>query len=175
MFTINPANQADLPVILAMRDEAARWLAAAGSDQWQRPWPDDDTQAVRISQSLAAGETWMVRAGQAVAATITVDRYADPHLWTPQERDEPAAYVRRLIVARAYGGLRLGAQILDWTVIWAASARLTWLRADVWSANHSLQNYYRQHGWTHLRTVAVDDYPSGALFQKPVPRSAKQL
>ncbi|WP_329249466.1 hypothetical protein OG417_03190 [Actinoallomurus sp. NBC_01490] len=39
------------------------------------------------------------------------------------------------------------------------------LRADVWTDNRELQSYYKNLGFTHVRTVVRDDYPSGALFQ----------
>jgi hypothetical protein len=108
----------------------------------------------------------MIRDQRSIAATVAVDRYADPHLWTPAERAEPAAYVHRLIVARAYAGINLGATIIDWITISAAYKGLTWLRADVWTTNRGLQAYYARRGWTYLRTVSFESYPSGALFQR---------
>lgn len=166
MLTITPAGPADLDVILAMRDEASNWLKTKGIDQWTRAWPDDDTQATRILASINAGETWMIHDHDTPAATVAVDHYADPHLWTPGERAEPAAYMHRLIVARAYARIGLGAHIIEWIAVSAASQGLTWLRADVWTTNPGLQDYYTRHGWTHLRTVNVEAYPSGALFQR---------
>jgi hypothetical protein len=74
----------DLPVILAMRQEASDWLAKQGIDQWAAAWPTPEAQSERILSSIRAGETWMVRddAG-ATAATVALDSFSDPKLWTP--------------------------------------------------------------------------------------------
>jgi hypothetical protein len=78
-----------------------------------KPWPDADSQATRIAGSIAAGVTWMVRdsAGNA-AATVALDTFSDPQLWTPEEQREPALYLHRLMVRRPYAGL--GREVLDW-------------------------------------------------------------
>lgn len=170
MFDITPACKDDLQVIEAMRDEAAQWLHTKGSDQWQQPWPTADQQAARIVASIAAGETWMVRHGNTTAATIALDRNAHPELWTPEERREPATYVHRMIVRRAYAGQGLGAELLDWAADKAARNGDQWIRGDVWTTNTQLQDYYLQEGFAHVRTVQLADYPSGAIFQRPAQR-----
>jgi len=156
----------DLDTILRLRDEAARWIAATGSDQWQTAWPTADGQAERIADSIAAGQTWMLRVGDDVAGTVAVDEYANPALWTPAECAEPAFYVHRLIVTRAYGGRGLGAFVLDWWGDRAAETGKRWIRVDVWTTNHRLREYYTGQHFTHVRTIH-SDYPSGALSSAP--------
>jgi hypothetical protein len=160
------ATASDLDTILRFRDEAARWIAATGSDQWQDAWPTPDRQSDRIVASIAARETWMLQAGDKIAGTVAVDEYADPALWTPAERAEPAFYVHRLIVPRAYGGHGLGSFALDWCGNRAAESGKRWIRIDVWTSNFRLQQYYLDHHFRHVRTIH-SDYPSGALFQRP--------
>ena len=44
----------------------------------------------RIGASIEAGETWMVRDDQHhTAATVALDTFADPNLWTPEEITQP--------------------------------------------------------------------------------------
>ena len=44
----------------------------------------------RIGASIEAGETWMVRDDQHhTAATVALDTFADPNLWTPEEIKQP--------------------------------------------------------------------------------------
>jgi Acetyltransferase (GNAT) family len=163
---IGPASRKHLQTIVAMRDEASAWLAEQGIDQWRQPWPNHDAMADRIAASIKAGETWMVHDGGQIIATVAVDRYADPGLWTPSQRDEPAHYIHRLIVRRSHAGI--GAAILDWTDHRAASEQIRWLRIDVWTNNDGLQNYYRRRGFVYVGTSDLAEYPSGALFQRPV-------
>ncbi len=72
---IAPAAPEDLGLLIAFRDEAARWLAARGIDQWQEPWPTEDLMEEGMLRKIQAGETFIVWDDDgAPAATITVDR-----------------------------------------------------------------------------------------------------
>jgi GNAT superfamily N-acetyltransferase len=165
---ITPAAPEDLGLLIAFRDEAAGWLAARGIDQWQEPYPTEDLMEQGMLRSIRAGETFIVWDGDSTpAATITVDRWANPELWTPEEAAEPALYAHKLTVARVCAGQGLGSELLDWAGARAAAAGDRWLRVDVWTTNRQLQDYYLRLGFTHVRTVALAHNPSGALFQRP--------
>jgi GNAT superfamily N-acetyltransferase len=162
---ITPAEPEDVQLIMDMREEASSWLRDRGVEQWREPWPTHDAMADRIIGSIAAGETWMVRDRDHTAATVALDSFADPRLWTPDECAEPARYLHRLIVRREYQGL--GRRILDWASARAAHAGANWVRIDVWTHNKPLHRYYLDARFTHVRTLDLNDYPSGALFQRP--------
>src|SRR5215469_12638997 len=166
-IALRHATARDLKTILQLRDEAAHWIAATGSDQWQSAWPTPDQQAERIAGSIAARETWMLNIGDNIAGTFALDDHADPALWTPAERAEPAFYAHRLIITRAYAGKGLGAFVLDWCSNRAAESGRKWVRVDVWTSNYRLQKYYLDQHFSHVRTIH-SEYPSGALFQRPV-------
>src|SRR6266498_1329911 len=142
---IKPAVPNDLELLMRFRDDASRWLAAKGIDQWSAPWPTEDLMAKGMLRSIRAGETFIVWAGATPAATITVDR-------------------------RANAGHDLGGELLDWACTRAADEGDTWLRVDAWTTNHQLQDYYRRHGFRHVRTVPLPHNPSGAVFQRPACR-----
>ena len=165
---IRPANLGDVPRLLSLRDEAARWLASKDSDQWARDWPDPETMVDTIRRSVATGQTWCVETDNRVIATIALDNSVFPGLWTPVELAQPACYAHRMIVTRDHTGTGLGAELLDWAATHTAIAGASWLRVDVWTTNTKLQDYYRRQGFTHVRTVSHNDYPSGALFQRAV-------
>ena len=172
---ITPAMAEDLEILIALRDEASRWLRARGIDQWSSPWPSEDLMAEGMLRNIRAGETFVVWNAGTPAATITVDRWANPDRWTPAEAAEPALYTHKLTVARAYAGRGLGGELLDWAGTRAADSGAIWLRLDVWTTNRELQRYYLEQGFTHVRTVVLSHNPSGALFQRlarrtPTPR-----
>lgn len=155
------ATPADVEILLAFRAEAAAWLRQHGSDQWSSPFPREDLLA-----RIEAGETWMLWDGPHPAATATVTTWGPPELWTPEELAEPALYVHKLTVPRAYAGRRLGAELLDWAGGRAYDEGRSWLRLDCWSDNRDLHAYYQREGFTYLRTEPRTP-PSGALFQRP--------
>lgn len=150
-----------------MRAEAAAWLGALGTDQRSKPFPDEETQTGRLLAGIVAGETWMVRDGASTVATITVNSYANPLLWTEEECAEPARYVHKMTVRRSHAGFGLGRLLLDWAGDRAAQEDAKWLRLDAWTTNTALHRYYMRQGFQHVRTVIRPDYPSGALFQRP--------
>ena len=168
---IAPAVPDDLDTLIAFRDEAADWLARRGVDQWQEPWPTEDLMVEGMLRNIQAGETFIVWDDDGTpAATITVNQWAKPELWTPEEAAEPALYAHKVTVARAYAGQGLGAELLDWAGTRAADNGAIWLRVDVWTTNEQLQHYYLNQGFTHVRTMVLPHNPSGALFQRPARR-----
>ncbi|MFD8676321.1 GNAT family N-acetyltransferase [Streptomyces seoulensis] len=165
---IAPATPDDLAVLLAFRKEAAAWVGALGIDQWSRPYPAD-----RLLATIEAGTVFMVRDGEATAATITLTPDAEEGLWTDAELSEPSLFVNKLTVARTHAGRNIGGRLLDWAGDRAYRASAQWLRLDAWTTNEPLQRYYRKQGFEHVRTVregtAVNGGPrvSGWLAQRP--------
>src|SRR5215216_2533826 len=128
MMRITRATPADLDTLVTFRDQAAAWLAAKGIDQWQEPWPTEDLMVEGMLRNIEAGETFIVwDDNDTPAATITINRYAKPELWTEQEQAEPALYAHKVTVDRAHSGQGLGAELLDWAGTRAADEGADWL------------------------------------------------
>ncbi|KOG72936.1 GNAT family acetyltransferase [Streptomyces antibioticus] len=165
---IVPAQPQDVAKLLAFRKEAAAWLSRRGTDQWQRPYPAD-----KLLETIEAGTVFMVRDGDATAATITVTPEAEAGLWTEQELTEPCLFINKLTVARTHAGQNVGGRLLDWAGDRAFRAGAKWLRLDAWTTNVGLQEYYLRQGFSYVRTVvegdAVNGGPrvSGWLAQRP--------
>jgi GNAT superfamily N-acetyltransferase len=172
-LTLFRATPDERDVILELLDDAVRWLRGKNTDQWAKPWPDEEGRNKRIEQDLLEGKTWLLRDGTVVAGTITIDP-ADNEVWPAEKRRENAIYVRRVIVRRRYAGIGLGARLLDWAADVGArmhGARL--IRIDVWTTNTELHTYYQKQGFTLSEFRAPDDlpdYPSRALFERSTDR-----
>jgi GNAT superfamily N-acetyltransferase len=157
--------------LLSLIDEASAWLRTKDTDQWAEPWPTRRKRDKRVRRDLADGKTWFVWDGNTLAATVTIAEQHNPYVWSGCECDlsEPAAYVHRLITARKYAGLGLGAELTDWA---GMRGRLLygarWIRIDVWTSNSGLHQYYKMAGFESCGWCTDPGYPSGALFQKPV-------
>jgi predicted N-acetyltransferase YhbS len=171
-YQIRPAAPGDMTAILGLIEEAAKWLQETkGTDQWARPWPNQDARDDRVAQGIEHGLTWIVEDNGSLAGTVTCREQGTDILWPPEELLDPAVYVSRLIVSRDYASRGIGAALIDWAGLrglqgWDAN----WIRVDVWTRNWALHDYYKGQGFRHLRTCPFDDeweYPSAALFQKP--------
>lgn len=166
-FVLRRASAEDFEAVRNLLTEASRWLRRKGTNQWAVPWPDEDGRNENIRRAIGAGRTWIVRDGNLAAATLT----ASPNhheIWPAETWHEQAVYVRRITVRRTYSGLGLGGQLIDWAGLRASREYgACWIRADVWTTNVGLHDYYRRQGFEYTVLSPVPGYPSAALFQKP--------
>jgi GNAT superfamily N-acetyltransferase len=157
--------------VLRLIDEASAWLRTKDTDQWAEPWPTRRKRNERVRRDLADRKTWIVWDGKTPAATITIADAANPSVWDGCDCDleAPAVYVHRLVTARAYGGYGLGARLIDWAGMRGQLLNgAEWIRIDVWTDNAGLHQYYKMAGFEPCGSCSDPDYPSGALFQKPI-------
>lgn len=168
-LTLRPATADEYDDIIALIEGAAQWLPTKGTDQWSKPWPDEQGRNARVKEDLRDGKTWVAMDDTKVAGTITIDP-ADNGVWPADKRTAGAVYVRRVIVDRDYGGSRIGACLLDWAADLAVEVyRARWIRVDVWTTNHELHDYYRTQDFEAAGFRDLDDepdYPSRALFER---------
>jgi GNAT superfamily N-acetyltransferase len=165
-LALHRATLRDHEVIIDLIDAAAEWLRTKNTDQWAQPWPSEEDRDHRIRQDLIAGKTWIAWEGGTPAATITADSAENP-IWPAETRLDPAVYVCRLVVNRAFSGRGLGAALLDWAGFRAQqSYGARWIRVDVWTTNTALHAYYKRLGFGSRGLSEASGYPSAALFQK---------
>lgn len=163
----------NLEALLDLIDEARGWLVLKDTDQWRNPWPNEAERDARVLRGLQRGTTWIVWDGDIPAATVTLTPRKNAAVWSVPgctcNLAERAVFVHRLITARKYAGLGLGAELIDWAGL--RGQRLygaKWIRIDVWSTNKGLHDYYLKSGFEPCGYCTDPAYPSGALFQKPV-------
>ena len=170
---IGRASVQHLDTVLGLIEDARSWLWSKDTDQWDKPWPAPAARDERVLAGLRNEKTWIVWDGDIAAATITITTRRNNAVWsTPActaNLAERAVFVHRLITSRKYAGLGLGTELIDWAGLRGCreyGAR--WIRIDVWSTNAGLHDYYMSQGFRPCGTCADPDYPSGALFEKPV-------
>jgi GNAT superfamily N-acetyltransferase len=171
---IGRANIEDLGVILSLIDEAKTWLSTKGTNQWSTDWLDQDGRgrSARVEISVKEEATWLVwfvsQHEKIPMATVTIEKNANPDVWTdPGTADKPAAYLSRLITARRFSGLRIGAALIDWACAYVAREyRAKFIRIDVWTDNYALHDYYIKQGFRPCGLCPNETYPSRALFQR---------
>lgn len=163
----------NMKAVLCLVQEASGWLWTKDTDQWATPWPDEKGRDARVLRGLLKGTTWIVWDGDIPAATVTITPRKNAAVWSKPgctcDLAERAVFMHRLITARKYASQGLGAELIDWAGL--RGQRLygaKWIRIDVWTTNTGLHDYYVKKGFAPCGFCANPDYPSGALFQKPV-------
>lgn len=163
---IRQAHSADAPTIVRWRQEAASWLADIGSDQWSDAGLTQDAFEHRVSDSIAAGETWIAEDSEGrPLGTIAVDTTADAGLWSPDELRN-AYVIHRMIIDRSAAGRGVGEKLINHAIHLAQQTGRTRLILDAWTSNKRLHKYYCSQGFRHVRTVVEHSTPSGALFMR---------
>jgi hypothetical protein len=170
------ASEHHLATVLGLIEDARGWLCRKDTDQWEKPWPDPAARDERVLAGLRNGKTWIVwdgDIGDIAAATVTITTRRNNAVWAKPactaNLAERAVFVHRLITSRKYAGSGLGAELIDWAGLWGCREYgAKWIRIDVWRTNAGLHDYYISKGFKPCGDCADLDYPSGALFQKPV-------
>jgi hypothetical protein len=170
---IAPARGHDVETVLSLIEEALAWLPTKDTDQWAVPGPDKQARRNRILRGLYGAKTWIVWDGDFRSATVTIAPQANRSVWSNRatgcDLSESAVYVHRLITSRAYAGMGINAELIDWADLGGRREYgAKWVRIDVWTTNRALRDYYGKAGFEPCGTCADSLYPAGALFQKPV-------
>ncbi len=164
---VRSAGPDDLQAVLDLFREASRWLAGKGIDQWQ--W---EPRVEQVHRDIEQGNVFVGEDDSGrIIATLTVDTFADPDFWWPEDDPDGALYVHRMIVARDHASLGIGDELTRWVEQFAGALGYNYVRLDCYRSNTGLHRYYKAHGWTHVRTVDAPWRPSGTLFQRSAQRS----
>jgi GNAT superfamily N-acetyltransferase len=182
-LVIRRANRGDLSSVLELIDEAKLWLPSKHTSQWSTDWVDQEgrKRSDRAQDSLAQGTTRIVtvthRDQSHAVATVTIEPGANPTVWDrPGDLDDSAVYLSRLVVARKFAGLKIGAALLNWTCDYARRQHQADLvRIDVWTRNFELYKYYRVQGFRWQGYCENTSYPSRARFQRPTSRKVRRV
>jgi len=151
------AGPGQLADVLTVLDEAAAWLQGRGIAQWPPRF-----EPSWVTGAIGRGETWLVKVGGTVSATVTLD-LADP-VW--DDIDGSALYVHRMAVRRPAAGL--GAVVLRWAAGVARERGRAALRLDCVAANTKLRAYYERAGFAYRGDFTVAGAPGQRLGNGPV-------
>jgi hypothetical protein len=155
--TFQRAEIGQVTDVLSVLDEVASWLHSHGSHQWPARFEE-----AWVERAIAQGETWLVRVGGDIAATLTLD-WSD-RVWS----DIPgtAGYLHRMAVRRWAAGL--GGVLLRWAADATLAQGRSALRLDCVASNGRLRAYYEAAGFVHCGNVMVGGAPGQRLDEGPL-------
>ncbi len=171
---IEPARAEQLPIVLAIYVEAARWLWDRGIHQWN----PEEFSSEEFMPLATAGAIWLawgrdpagavernrtIRASDALA-TITLT-WSDPEVWGPD--DGAAGYIHKLAVRRANAGQGIAHQLLRHAEAIIAARGRRYARLDCWAKNDALLRFYTTQGY-QLRDMIAEQSWEVARFERQV-------
>ena len=154
--TCRPAEEADLPYILKIRDDAAKSLARHGTDQWQGKLPDGNS----FRASMEARESYVVLHGGEIAAFFTLSTRPEPCYdkirdgkWT----EIPAcAVLREAAVAAEYRRSGIAENLIRFAEEETRRRGLRCIRTDTHRKNKPMQRLLRDSGFRYRGNTDVD-------------------
>ncbi len=153
------ANERDLEMVLAILDEAARWLVTKGI---AGPWIPGSFSRQAFADQIARGEVYVARMGQETVGTITL-QWSDELFWPKAPFD--AGYVHKLALRSAYLRRGFGLQMLEWAENVSRAAGKEFLRLDCLVENSKIRSYYENLGFVHQGDVDLRGWKA-SLYQK---------
>ncbi|WP_039932419.1 GNAT family N-acetyltransferase [Streptomyces viridochromogenes] len=152
---VRPAIESDLPTLVRLRDDAARWMLTRGvTGQW-RPGELGEDHFHRV---MAHGEVWLAESGGLVAGAWEL-WWEDESAWGPQP--PVAGYVHRLMVDRSTASPGTGRRLLRAAERRVAAVGRTLVRLDCLAGNAPLNAYYRQAGYRVVGRKEGKPQPGG--------------
>ncbi|WP_369261114.1 GNAT family N-acetyltransferase [Streptomyces sp. R35] len=156
-LTFRRATENDLPTLVRLRDEAARWQLAHGIDQWKPGQLGEPHFRTR----LAEGEVWLALQGDQIAGAWEL-WWDDPAAWGPQP--PTAAYIHRLMTDRRVAPPGTGRLMLTEAERRIAASGRTLSRLDCLSSNPRLREYYQAAGYTVVGEQSAKDGGLGSPY-----------
>jgi len=144
---ITPAVPADIDDVLDVLNEAARWLASRGINQWRVDgFPRD-----LIIGDISRGEVYVARCEHRAVGTFTL-QWSDELFWPGASG--AAGYIHRIAVRRDVRGS--GLELLKFAERITADTGRKLLRLDCFAGNAALCSYYERAGFVRVADVEVD-------------------
>ena len=160
---VRKALEADIPAMLEVVRDAARWLEARGSSQWSRMLGPFGLELV--ARRVRGGHAFLTEAGGRAVATVTAP-FEDVFGWGEKGKDGTAGYVNGLAVTREYSGARMGRDLLMWAVHYIGESR-PMARTDCMAGNPGLKHFYEEAGFVFVEPCVLEGHFPALRFERP--------
>ena len=161
-LTIRQAHTDELPIALAIFEEAALKLRQKGINQWQH-WLNPTLEYVAWVKKGFDNEEYFFIEKQGELVGMFRLMYADEDYWG--EQSDTAAYVHSLVTKSGFEGQNIGATALKLIEYDLIKNNIYIFRLDCKADNLPLCNYYKQQGFEPVRIQKMPHY-SVQLFEK---------
>jgi GNAT superfamily N-acetyltransferase len=166
-------TEADVPAVLALLDDAVRWLAEQGrTGQWGTKAQSTNPRRIAMVTGWARESGLVVACvptsgGEQIVGVLAVGKarsYVPPV-------NEPELYVNLLVTDRSWAGRGIGGRLLDEARRIAVERRATLLRVDCYAGgDRALVRYYERAGFTAAEPFTINQpdgpWPGQILSQR---------
>lgn len=153
--TVRRALPSDADAVVAVRDDAARWLLGRGI----RQWAPGEVTGQHVLGWMTDGRLYVAEIDGRVVGSVRL-AWSDPEVWPgSDETDEPVAYVQSLVASRTPSARGVGRLLLAHVEQVAAGSGRTLVRLSCLHGNEPLERFYLTAGYTIVGRQRFDDVP----------------
>jgi GNAT superfamily N-acetyltransferase len=158
---IREGTPADASAVLALFDEAVRWLVARGqTGQWgSTPFSEVDARVARVAEWAAGGGLRLACEGVEARGAIVIG--ARPEHVSPADSAE--RYIEALVTSRAHAGRDIGGELVHRAIKETRTAGIPLLRVDCWAGAPDLVAWYERQGFRRSGTFTVNGWHGQVL------------
>ena len=161
-FELGAGGPEDLDRVLALMDEAVRWLNGRGiAGQWgTEPFSAIPARVDAARGWVGSGGAVLGVRGDLLAGALVLG--SAPAYVPPTDR--PEVYVVLLVASRAPEARGIGAVLLDHAVAVARARGADRVRVDCYAGgDQELVRFYERHGFVRTDTFVVGEWPGQIL------------
>lgn len=166
------AEERDIPAIGALYDQARKALRAAGVDQWQDGYPNQEDAA----RDIAAGTGYVLEEAGRVIGTACLGFGREPtydEIWDGGWQGEGEyGYLHRVAVAEEVKGRGAAGLFFEELKRQARARGVKVLRGDTHPDNRAMQRVMAKNGLAHRGTIRVEDGGLRMAFEALLNESA---
>lgn len=137
-LVVRKAEPSEKAMVLAIKQDAARWLEAKGIHQWAGILMAQGEDFVH--KPVQEGEAYLALKDDLPIGTITLT-WEDAVSWGEKGKDGKAGYLHGMAVLRKYAGKEIGKNLLNWAM-GAIRAKGKIIRLDCMAENPRINRYY---------------------------------
>lgn len=151
---IRLAKTEDIPAMMqCIRDAQAR-LAAAGIDQWQDGYPNDE----QLSNDISLGDSYIILDNESIIGTVCVSFAGDTNYleidgaW---HHEEPYVVLHRIAIRDSHLRQRLAERIFKFAIQLAMEKGVRLFRVDTHQDNMAMQHLLKKLNFEYCGIIRV--------------------
>jgi len=153
---IRPGGPEDIAPVLALGDEAVKWMNARGNTrQWgTAPWTGNQKREAAIRDQAQGGGMRIAedQDGKTLGAMVITEI---PQAYVPPAAERELS-INLLLVSRRHSGQGIGAALMERAKREAAARGISLVRVDCWAGEDgSLVRVYEKYGFSRVQEFTV--------------------
>ena len=172
---IRATTPADVPVVMAIIEEARRTIATLGIDQWQNGSPN----IAMITRDVEAGQGRVVTLDGEVVGTFAVIQNGEPvyavidGAWHTPDRDAEGNWtyiaLHRVAISVAHRGSGISTAVIRYAKDIARSMGRYSLRIDTHEGNVVMRRMLERHGFVKCGVIYLENGDHRVAYEKTIP------